>query len=294
MRVGCEDEGDSSLRRDKTDSLEAVKANIMQDSKLCKDFERCVKFYKYFIKSPVEIRLMKRGGLLKSVRIRNGTMASNTSTIQKKNTGNFPPMPRKNSGIFLKGHPQAGRPQGGSEKGSKQHKNIRKVEQKAKKFQGTIKKLEAKRVDDNNKSNSSDCDDLSVNDAAGTNRNHPALMHQATGKGESKRGGKKQEWTGWGAGETVTFGKGVKFTAKGRKKVATVRSVQIKVSNSSVTDEIRMYLSSHVNTCVLGKECLKVYDCNRPVNLYGCNPKYRERLCQTISGLVDYYHPQSG
>ena len=34
----------------KTDSLDAVKANIMQDRKLRRDFEKCVTFYNYFIK----------------------------------------------------------------------------------------------------------------------------------------------------------------------------------------------------------------------------------------------------
>ena len=33
----------------KTDSLGAVKANIIQNSKLCRDFERFITFYKEFI-----------------------------------------------------------------------------------------------------------------------------------------------------------------------------------------------------------------------------------------------------
>ena len=36
------------------------------------------------------------------------------------------------------------------------------------------------------------------------------------------------------------FGEGAKFTATGRKKVATLISVQIKVAIYSVTDEIHM------------------------------------------------------
>ena len=38
------------LNRIKTDSLDAVKVNIMQDRKLCRDFERCVTFYKDLLK----------------------------------------------------------------------------------------------------------------------------------------------------------------------------------------------------------------------------------------------------
>ena len=86
----------------------------------------------------------------------------------------------------------------------------------------------------------------------------------------------------------MTFGERTKFTETGRKKVATVRSADIKVAKSSATDEIRMDLDSHTNTCVLGNECLKVYDWNRPVNVSSWNPKGGERLCQTISVTVAY------
>ena len=141
--------------------------------------------------------------------------------------------------------------------------------------------------DDDGKINSSDSDDLSTDDAAGSNRNHPALTYQATGKGKIKRGGKKQEQPSWEAGKTVNFVKGTKFTATGRKKFATVRSVHIKVANYSITDENCMDLDSHANTYVMGKECLKVYDWNRPVNVSDWNTKDGERLCQKISGAVE-------
>ena len=52
----------------------------------------------------------------------------------------------------------------------------------------------------------------------------------------------------------MNFGEGTKFTTTGRMKVATVKSVNIKVANYSVNDEIRMDLDIHVNTCVLRKE----------------------------------------
>ena len=55
-----------------------------------------------------------------------------------------------------------------------------------------------------------------------------------------------------------------------------------------------MELDSHADICVLEKECLRVYDWNCPVNLSSWNPKYGERLCQTISGSVAYNQPQSG
>ena len=56
-------------------------------------------------------------------------------------------------------------------------KKIRKLEQEVKKFQLTIKKLEAKLVsnDEEDKSNSSGSDDLSADDMAGHNSNHPTF-----------------------------------------------------------------------------------------------------------------------
>ena len=41
------------------------------------------------------------------------------------------------------------------------------------------------------------------------------------------------------------FGEGNKFMSIGRKKVAKVRSVNIKVANYLVTDEICMDINSH-------------------------------------------------
>ena len=52
----------------------------------------------------------------------------------------------------------------------------------------------------------------------------------------------------------MTFVEGNNFTPTGRDNVATVRSVQIKLAKSSVTDEIRMDLDSHADTCVLTKD----------------------------------------
>ena len=52
----------------------------------------------------------------------------------------------------------------------------------------------------------------------------------------------------------MTFGEGTKFTETGRKKVSTVRSVHIKVENSSITNEVCMGLDRQANTYVMGKE----------------------------------------
>ena len=79
----------------------------------------------------------------------------------------------------------------------------------------------------------------------------------------------------------MTFDDGTKFMATGRNKVPAVRSVQIKVENSSITDEIRMELDSHDDTYVLRKDYLKVYNWNRPVNVSGWNRKDGDCLCKT-------------
>ena len=71
----------------------------------------------------------------------------------------------------------------------------------------------------------------------------------------------------------MTFDEGTKLTATGRKKVDTVRSVQIKLSKSSITDKICVEMDIHADICVMGKECLKLYDWNHTINVYGWNPK---------------------
>ena len=54
-----------------------------------------------------------------------------------------------------------------------------------------------------------------------------------------------------------------------------------------------MEIDSHADNVVLGKECEEIYNWNHPVELSVWNPKDGERLCQTISGVVAYVHPQS-
>ena len=52
----------------------------------------------------------------------------------------------------------------------------------------------------------------------------------------------------------MSFCEGTNFTAKIRKSgIATIRIIQIKVSNSSVSGENRLELESHVDIIVLRK-----------------------------------------
>ena len=177
----------------KTDSLDAVKANIMQDGSLCRHFERCVAFYKEFIKHSSgnhsnESRRVSEVGSHKK-----GNDGVKERYYSKEEYKKLSTDAKEKLRKLREGLTQGGRPRGGGEKESKPHKKIRKIEQKANKLQHTIKKLESKRVDDYDKRNYSDSDDSSTEGVAGPNRNHPALMRQATGKGKNKRGGNKQE-----------------------------------------------------------------------------------------------------
>ena len=55
-----------------------------------------------------------------------------------------------------------------------------------------------------------------------------------------------------------------------------------------------MDLDIHAGTILLGGECMKIYNWNRPVKLSGYNPKDRESIFQAISGEFPYDHPHTG
>ena len=59
----------------------------------------------------------------------------------------------------------------------------------------------------------------------------------------------------------MLFSDGTNFVAKRRKsEIATVRSIHIKVQNSSVSGETHMLIYKHTDTIVLGKECMDIYN----------------------------------
>ena len=68
----------------------------------------------------------------------------------------------------------------------------------------------------------------------------------------------------------MSFGEGTNFMAKRRKYgIATVRSVHIKVANSSFSGETCVEFDIHADTIVFGKKCIEIYNCNCPVNISG-------------------------
>ena len=56
----------------------------------------------------------------------------------------------------------------------------------------------------------------------------------------------------------------------------------------------RAELDSHADTCVVGKHCLVIRDWDRPVDVYGWNPKDGKRVCQTVTAVVSYVRPDNG
>ena len=87
---------------------------------------------------------MKQLWFLKSVCIREGTTAFKTGTIQRKSTRNFPPIPRRNFGRFARDAHRVEDLEEGVIKEANRTKRSAMLEQKTKKLQRTIKKLEVK------------------------------------------------------------------------------------------------------------------------------------------------------
>ena len=50
--------------------------------------------------------------------------------------------------------------------------------------------------------------------------------------------------------------------------------------------ETKIQLDSHADTCVVGDHCLIVHDLNRPVNVYGYNPKAGTKHAHLVNAAV--------
>ena len=98
------------LYRIKTDSLDAVKEKIMQDSKLLRYFERCVSFYKELIKQPSgsqsnESRRVAEFGLHKK-----GNVDAEDWYYSKEEYKKIPTNSKEKLWKLHEGRPQDGRP----------------------------------------------------------------------------------------------------------------------------------------------------------------------------------------
>ena len=78
----------------------------------------------------------------------------------------------------------------------------------------------------------------------------------------------------------------------GSRKVATICTMRIKVSNFSInSDKTRLELDSPDHTTVLGKGCLGVHDFDRPVNVTGYDPEDDSKFCRNVTDVLAYDHP---
>ena len=55
-----------------------------------------------------------------------------------------------------------------------------------------------------------------------------------------------------------------------------------------------LQLHSHADTCVIGNNCLIIYDHNKKVNVYIHNPKDDHRSAKTVDTTVAYHDPHTG
>ena len=63
---------------------------------------------------------------------------------------------------------------------------------------------------------------------------------------------------------------------------------------SVVSSKHKVGLDSHADTCLVGDNCLVIYDHYRPVNVYHYDPKYGHRSAKTVDAAVGYQDPKSG
>ena len=67
------------------------------------------------------------------------------------------------------------------------------------------------------------------------------------------------------------------------------------MAHSSVaSNEPKVELDSHADTCVVGDNILVIHDHDRPVKVYSYHPKNGHRSPKTVDAAVEYQNPQSG
>ena len=75
---------------------------------------------------------------------------------------------------------------------------------------------------------------------------------------------------------------------------ANVLTVPLSTCTSLTVVETKIELDSHADTCVVGDHHLIVHDCNRPVNVYGYDPKVGSKYSCIINATVACAEPESG
>ena len=166
-----------------TETLDAVKTNILGSETLRKDFEKCVILYKDFIKQSGSSRTENRR--VAEISLNGG--GDETVEDRYYSKDEYKKLSNAAKGKLKK--LREGRPndRGGS---NEPKKKIQKLEQKAKTYKRTIKELRSK-IKENSDSGGHSSSDESEEKV--TNRNHSALTRQGKRNGKDKRGGKKKE-----------------------------------------------------------------------------------------------------
>ena len=75
---------------------------------------------------------------------------------------------------------------------------------------------------------------------------------------------------------------------------ASVQSVYLIAHTSLTVVKTKIELDSHADTCILGDNCLIVHNHNRPVNVYGYNPKAGSKHAHIVNAAVAYRETETG
>lgn len=173
-----------------TDSLDAVKSNILGNEDLRSNFEKCVTLYKDFIKQSGSGRSDNRR--VAEVRSKGGSGDNDDVEDRYYSKEEYKKLP-SSAKLKLK-RLREGRSEGRSEKKrgptSEPRKKIKKLERQRLKDQRTIKKLRSQLKMDETDNGSAESSDESEEEMI-TNRNHSALTRQSKGKGK-RRSGKRE------------------------------------------------------------------------------------------------------
>ena len=62
--------------------------------------------------------------------------------------------------------------------------------------------------------------------------------------------------------------------------------------DSVASSRPKVELDSHEDMCVVGDNCLVIYNHNRPVTIYSYDPKDDHRSTKTVDATVGYQDPQ--
>ena len=73
-----------------------------------------------------------------------------------------------------------------------------------------------------------------------------------------------------------------------------MQTVHLSAYTSLAVVETKIKLDSHADTCVVGDYCLIVHDNNRPMNVYGYDPKAGSKYTHVVDATVAYTESETG